>query len=170
MGGHDHVVPCVFHVLQNVQQLAELLLDVDVTFAVAEALQPVHFCPLAQGLNAQPFRPVCRINHQRLAGDISFADFLALIQQHRPAGGPGQPPDVQPTGAALGVDKHRIGKLRCKGAFADALRSVHDHLDRRVNDAGCDFVSHIRMLPSSIFSAVRVLSPVHPRLLPVRPR
>nr|DAK66667.1 MAG TPA: hypothetical protein [Caudoviricetes sp.] len=130
MSQHHHVVPGIQHFFQRVQQLAEFLLDVGVTLAVAKILNAVDFRFGAHGLNAQPFSPVGGVDDQRAAGDISLAHLGYLVQQHGPAGGLGQALDVQPLGAALGVDEHGVREMGGKGALADALRAVQHGLDR----------------------------------------
>ena len=167
MGQNHHVVPGVQHFFQGIQQLAELFFRVSIALAVPEILNALDLGAGADGVNAEPFGPVGGVDHQGAAGHIAAADLGNFIQQHGPAGGRGQAGNVQPLGAALGVNEYRGGELGGKSAFADALRPVQNGFDRRGNGAGCDCVfAHFRTLLSS-----RLWGRVVPRrLLPCHPQ
>ena len=147
MGKDQHMAAAVQHLLEGVEKPAELLLDVGVALAVAEALEAVHLGLGADGLDGQTFGPVGGVDDQRTAGDFAPGDGPHLVQQHGPAGGLGQAGDVEPLGAALGVDENGVREVGGECALADALGAVQYGLDRGVQNAGGDGIAAHQKAP-----------------------
>ena len=147
VGEDQHMVAAVQHLLEGVEKPTELLLDVGVTLAVAEALEAVHLGFGADGVDGQTLGPVGSVDDQRTAGNFAPGDGPHLVQQHGPAGGLGQAGNIEPLGAALGVDENGVREVRGKCALADALGAVQHDLDRGVQNAGGDGIAAHQKAP-----------------------
>ena len=126
------------NLLQQVEQFSELLGHIDISLSVAKILNPGLFCLAAHLVNTELFGPVGGVYDQRFTGLRRIADLPDFLKQHRPARRLWEPGDVHMLGAPLGVDKHRIRELRCKGGFPDAFRSIDDHFLRAFNFSPCN--------------------------------
>ena len=127
---HDYVHAALDQLIERIQQAAELLHQIGVALAVAELLDALFLCLVADVAAAQQLRPVHRVDDERAAQARVSDALLDQTEQHHPAGRLRRAGDVHVLGAALGVDEQRIRELCGKRRLADALRTVHDNLER----------------------------------------
>ena len=130
MRRHDYVHAALDQLIERIQQAAELLHQIGVALAVAELLDALFLCLVADVAAAQQLRPVHRVNDERAAQARVGNALLDQTEQHDPAGRLRRTGDVHVLCAALGVDEQRIRELCGKRRLADALRTVHDNLER----------------------------------------
>ena len=125
--------------LQEIQQTAKLLRQIDIALAIPHILNAAQFLVGADAGNAQLLRPVGGVDHQRGAYARVAADVLNLFHEHGPAGGLIRAGYVHVSGRALGVDEHRAWEVGGQGGLANALRAVDNHLQSTPGLAGMDF-------------------------------
>ena len=125
--------------LQEIQQTAKLLRQIDIAFSIAHILNAAQLLVGADTGNAQLLRPVGGIDHQRGAHARVAADVLNLLHEHRPAGGLIRAGHVHVPGRALGVDEHGAGEMSGQGGLTNALRAIDNHLQSAPGLAGMDF-------------------------------
>ena len=128
VGGEHHMNAPVRHLLQQIQQAAELLGHIHIALAVAEVLDALFIRLFADMPGTELGRPVGGVKHQSAAERGVIPHIPDLVHEHGPAGRGRETIHVHAGGAALGIDEERAGEPGCHGAFADALGAVDDRL------------------------------------------
>ena len=139
VGRQNHMDTTAHDLLQEIQQTAKLLRQIDIALAIPHILNAAQFLVGADTGNAQLLRPVGRVDHQRGAHARVATDVLNLLHEHCPAGGLIRAGHIHVPGRALGVDEHRTGEVGGQGGLANALRAVDNHLQSAPGFAGMDF-------------------------------
>ena len=87
VGRHRYVDPCAYHLLQEVQEVqeaAELLLDVCIALPIPEALYAGLLVPAQDMFDAQHLGPVGCVDDQGAADLRMGLHVPGLLHQHRP--------------------------------------------------------------------------------------
>ena len=128
VSGNDHVLAGCDHGVECGKQPAELLGEVGVALAVTETLDGVLLVLLAYMGDAERFRPIRRIQHERFADVWIGGDLVHDRNQFFPGLRSVDTAHVHVSRAAFGINEERFRERGGKGRLADTLAPIGDHL------------------------------------------